>query len=129
MLVIIHLIRTQNNPKNLNFLPPDTHTRNVSFLNKIAFVINEWSLSAGDEVIDLTPDKIDWLPLKKTSSRTFYAIIASIQSNIQFFWWVITLKLLKLYGLTKNHRSKEDKQEHKMASVTDKNDFLNNNTI
>ena len=116
MLVIIHLIRAQNNPKNLNFLPPDKHTRNVIFLNNIAFVLNEWSLRAGDAVIDLTPDKIDWLPSKKTLSRTFYAFKASIQSNIQFFWWVITLKLLKLHGLTKNHRSKEDKQEHKMRN-------------
>ena len=45
---IIHLVHSQNFPKNSNFLPPDTYTlvyqgvRNVSFSKIFAYVLNEW---------------------------------------------------------------------------------------
>ena len=52
-LVIIHLVRTQNFPKNLNFIPPDPHTyvlhqgvRKISFLKNFANVLNEWFFEA-----------------------------------------------------------------------------------
>ena len=44
LLVIIHLVRMQNIPKNKHIWPPDTHT-NVSFSENIAHVLNEWSLN------------------------------------------------------------------------------------
>ena len=43
---IIHLVCTQNFPKNYYFLLPHTHTqgvRNISFLENLAHVLNEWS--------------------------------------------------------------------------------------
>ena len=50
---IIHLVRTQNFPKNHNFFPPDTHARtstsqgvrNVTFSENFAYAPNEWSLT------------------------------------------------------------------------------------
>ena len=51
MVGIVHLVRTENFPKDWRFLPPDTHTyvcvsevRNVSFSENFAYVVNEWSV-------------------------------------------------------------------------------------
>ena len=47
-LPVIHLVRTQNFPKNWYFLPPDTHTYVIRgrkyFLENFAYVPNEWCL-------------------------------------------------------------------------------------
>ena len=49
---IVFLVRTQNFPKNYNFLPPDTLTygcvleegvKNISFSQNFVFVLNVWS--------------------------------------------------------------------------------------
>ena len=46
----MHLVRTQNFPENVHFLPPDTQTHvylsegNVNFSENFALVLNKWSL-------------------------------------------------------------------------------------
>ena len=43
-LGVIHLVRTQKFPKNCHFTPRNTHTRNVSFSESFAYVLNGWLL-------------------------------------------------------------------------------------
>ena len=40
---VIHLVRTQHFPKNLHFLPPDTH---MYVYVRFAYVLNGWHLIA-----------------------------------------------------------------------------------
>ena len=54
-LGIIHLVPTQNSPKNFYFLPLDTHTYvcvsggwKCRFFGHFAYVLNEWSFTASE---------------------------------------------------------------------------------
>ena len=55
-MAIIHLVRTQNFPKNLHFLPPDTHTARVSLLIKLTDKCNYINYVVYDHIYKAEPE-------------------------------------------------------------------------